>query len=369
MRLAQPLSRLLIPLTLPVLLVLPGCQRDTQPAEQIRTVLVHVATGAPHRGVELTGEIRARHEIELAFRVGGKIAARLADTGSEIRAGQPLARLDPVDLQLAAAAADAQLAAAESELRHARTDFQRHADLRQRQFISQAAFEARQHALNAAEARVAQITAQNRISQNQATYGTLSSDFPAVISAVLADQGQLVAAGQGVFRVARLDEKEVQVAVPESQVGQFRQHRRFAVNLWSEPEITMTGELRELGAVADPQTRTFPARIRLLDPPDGVRLGMTARVVAQTPADAATGAALRVPLAAVGNQGAGAYVWVVADGRLSRRAVQIGEFGETGATIAGGLQAGETIVAAGIAQLHEGQAVNPRPLPPPSQLR
>jgi len=159
----------------------------------------------------LTGEVRARHEVDLAFRVGGKILRRQVDSGQEIRPGQLLAELDPADLRLAASAAAAQLAAAESDLATASAERQRYAELLAKKFVSQAAFDSRDNAFNAARARLEQARSQSQLSANQAAYGALVSSFPAVVSAVLADAGQVVAAGQPVLRVARPEEKEVLV--------------------------------------------------------------------------------------------------------------------------------------------------------------
>lgn len=345
--------------TLPWLL---ACNPPPPAAEIQRTVLVHIAAPAPSAGALFTGEVRARHEVELAFRIGGKIAMRLADTGSKIRAGQPLARLDPNDLQLASGAAAAQLGAAESEVATSGAERDRYAGLLAQKFVSQAAFDNRQHALNTALARRDQARAQNLISSNQLAYGTLSAEHPAIVSAVLADVGQVVAAGQPVFRIARPAEKEVLIAIPESRVEEVRQAKSFAVNLWADPKTVITGELRELGAVADGQTRTYPARIRLIDPPPQVRLGMTARVVLGQPLSPA----VLVPLPAVGDQGSGPFVWVLHDGKLAQRRVRVDAFREDGAVIGDGLQAGETIVVAGISRLTAGQAVIAKTVPAPA---
>ena len=364
----HPADRFFLPLLFSALALLPGCSRDTTPTDNARTVLVHVATDAPSRGSALTGEVRARHEVELAFRVGGKISARLVDTGSEIRAGQPLARLDPTDLQLSASAAAAQLRAAESEVATSAAERERYADLLDKKFVSQTAYDTRLHAFNSARARLEQAQAQQRISSNQADYGTLRSDFPAVVSAVLADTGQVVAAGQPVFRIARPEEKEILIAVPESRIDEIRAVRNFAVHLWADPKTVIAGRLRELGAVADVQTRTYPARIRLLDPPPQVHLGMTARVIAEN-AESPTPAYPLIPLAALGDQGHGPFVWVVKAGKLERRAVRVGEFREDGASIVEGLQSGESVVIAGISRLVEGQAVVAKTAPAPAAQR
>ncbi|MBS1159035.1 MAG: efflux transporter periplasmic adaptor subunit [Proteobacteria bacterium] len=361
----RSIIRPLLILTAAVAGLLAACTVEAPPPPPARSVLVQAVTsGAPSHGT-YTGEIRARHEIDLAFRVGGKLAARLVDAGAEIKAGQALARLDPADLQLAASAAEAQLTAAESDLATTRAERQRYADLLARKFVSQTAFEAKNNAFNGAQAKLEQARAQNQISRNQSHYGTLSSAFPAVVTAVLAEAGQVVSAGQPVFRLARPEEKEVAIAVPESRLAELRGAKEITVNLWAEPSRQLRGELRELAPAADPQTRTYAARIRILNPPPEVRLGMTARVALAT-AGAAT---LLVPLGAVIDQGQGPLVWVVNNGKIEGRPIQLSHFQEDGAVVSGGLQAGELIVVAGAGKLVAGQAVTATPANPPERQR
>ncbi|MFN4342357.1 MAG: efflux RND transporter periplasmic adaptor subunit [Azonexus sp.] len=346
--------------------LLGACRSGETPPPPTPVVLVQPAVPATTEGSVYTGEIRARHEVDLAFRVGGKIAARLVDAGAEIRPGQPLARLDPTDLQLAANSARAQLAAAESDLATARAERERYAGLLARKFVSQAAFDAKENLYNSSRARLEQARAQNEISGNQAAYGTLSSETAAVVTAVLADTGQVVAAGQPVLRIARPEEKEIAIAVPESRVEELRRARQITVSLWAAPETTLRGELRELSPAADPATRTYAARIRLLDPPPAVRLGMTAR--AQV-GGATAGGTLLVPLSAVLDTGQGPFVRVVRDGKVASHPVTVARFREDGAELSGGLTAGEPVIISGGLRLVDGQAVQPRPATPPSRQR
>ncbi|MCG2575425.1 efflux RND transporter periplasmic adaptor subunit [Dechloromonas sp. XY25] len=354
-----------LPLLLAIGALLGGCRGGEAPPPTIPAVLVQPAAGAPATGAIYTGEIRARHEVDLAFRVGGKIASRLVDAGAEIKAGQPLARLDPADLQLAAGSARAQLTGAESELATTRAERERYAGLLAKKFVSQAAFDAKDNALNSAQARLEQARAQSQVSGNQAAYGTLSSETPAIVTAVLADAGQVVSAGQPVLRIARPEEKEVAIAVPESRLAEIRAAKNIQVALWAAPATALRGELRELSPAADPATRTYAARIRLIAPPPEVRLGMTARV--QLGGDAA--GELLVPLGAVLDIGSGPFVRIVKDGKVVSRPVSVAAFREDGAAISSGLQAGEAVIVSGAAKLVDGQAVQTRPLTPSDRQR
>jgi multidrug efflux system membrane fusion protein len=346
-------------------LALSACGSTETPPPVAPKVLVQPA-GAGDAGVTVyTGEIRARHEVDLAFRVGGKIAARLVDSGMMVKAGQPLARLDPADLQLSRQAAQAQVAAAESEFTTAGAERARYADLVAKRFVSQAAFDAKENAFRSAQARLEQARAQSRISGNQAEYGTLVAEHEGVITAVLADAGQVVSAGQPVFRLARPEEKEVAIAIPEGRLAELKAARQIAVSLWAQPELVMAGEIRELAAAADPATRTYAARIRIVDPASAVALGMTARVILGSPSSAA----IVVPLTAVVDNGKGPQVWVVDDGKAMIRPVEVAAFREDGAAIASGLKAGEMVILTGQRRLVDGQAVHAQPATPPDRQR
>jgi RND family efflux transporter MFP subunit len=346
-------------------LALSACGGAETPPPVAPKVLVQPA-GAGDAGVTVyTGEIRARHEVDLAFRVGGKIAARLVDSGMMVKAGQPLARLDPADLQLSRQAAQAQVAAAESEFTTAGAERARYADLVAKRFVSQAAFDAKENAFRSAQARLEQARAQSRISGNQAEYGTLVAEHEGVITAVLADAGQVISAGQPVFRLARPEEKEVAIAIPEGRLAELKAARQIAVSLWAQPELVMAGEIRELAAAADPATRTYAARIRIVNPAPAVALGMTARVILGSPSSAA----IVVPLTAVVDNGKGPQVWVVDDGKAMIRPVEVAAFREDGAAIASGLKAGEMVILTGQRRLVDGQAVHAQPATPPDRQR
>lgn len=342
---------------------LTACHGDAPAPASERTVLVQTITsGTIAEQFQFNGEVRARHEADLAFRVGGKIVARLVDAGAEVKVGTPLARLDPADLQLAQQAAKAQLAAAESDAATSKADRVRYADLLAKKFVSPAAFDAKDNAARAAAARLDQARAQAAVSGNQLGYGTLVADQSGVITAVLADVGQVVAAGQPVLRLARPEEKEVVIAVPENRVAALRAAKEIRVGLWAAPELQLKGRLRELSPAADATTRTYAARISIVEAPPEVRLGMTAQVTFA--ATASDGEAIVLPLAAVVDQGQGPAVWLVVAGKVKRQPVVVRQFREDGAVLAGGGQAGvkngDVVVVVGANRLAEGQAVKPQ---------
>ncbi len=345
--------------------LLTACSGEPASAPPPPVVLVDTVGSAAAARIALTGEIRARHEFDLAFRVGGRLLKRHVDTGATVRPGQVLAELDPQDLQLAEQAASAQLAAARSELYTARAEHARQADLLARKFISQAAFDAKENALKTAQARFEQAGAQAAISGNQADYGRLSSTAPAVVLATLAEAGQVVAAGQPVLRLARPEAREVAIAIPEQSIEAARQAQSWQVHLPALPDLKLRAELRELAPAADPQTRTYAARLRLLDAPASVQLGMSARAEAATEA----APALKVPLTALVDTGHGAQVWVIADNKAQARPVEVERYTEDGAILRAGLKAGEQVVVAGASRLSADQPVRTETRRPPNEQR
>ena len=360
---SRPLSLLLFALT-----ALAGCSAPPPPAVAPKAVLVQQAVSASSGGEgNYVGEIRARYESDLAFRVGGKILARQVEVGSLVQAGQTLARLDPTDLKLAAQAAQAQVAAAQSEWVTAKAERERYADLLGKKFVSQAAFDSKENALKTAAAKLDQVKAQAEVSTNQSGYGNLVSDRAGVVTAILAEAGQVVGAGQTVMRVARTEEKEVLVAIPENRVQTLRQSPPLQVSFWALPGVTVTGSLRELSPAADPATRTYAARIRLPQAPEALALGMSARVTVAG-LDAGTAAQVAVPMTAVVDQGQGPAVWVVLDNKVQKKPVQVGRFEDQLAWVSG-VQAGEWVVVAGTNKLAPDMAVTPRPAPTPNQQK
>jgi multidrug efflux system membrane fusion protein len=335
--------------------VLGGCGKGTAPStnnapanadpariERPALTLV-VGSVASDSGNIYSGEIRARHETQLGFRIGGKIIARLVDAGARVRAGQVLARLDPADSSLQASSAQAQYQLAVA-------DVERYRELRSKNFVSQSALDAKEAALKAA-------AAQAGLTGNQTAYTELRADHAGVIAATLAHAGQVVSAGQPVLLLAQDGEREVAIAIPETEFAGLKIGMPADVTLWSDTSQGkhFKGRLRELSPAADPASRTYAARVALSGSVARAGLGMTAQVRF----DSHSGhKQFIIPLTAIFQQGDQAAVWVVAaDRSVSLHPVKIAAYRDTGAVIASGLMAGERIVGAGVHKLHTGEKV------------
>jgi multidrug efflux system membrane fusion protein len=335
------LRRLL--LILPLLGLLAGCGKEAPPPATPRPVLTRlVAESAGNALRSYSGEVRSRYETALAFRIPGKLSARLVDTGSVVKAGQVLARLDPGDTALSATAAAAQL-------QLARADLQRYRDLRRKGFVSQAALDSKETAFTAAQANA-------KLAQNQSSYTVLRAAQAGVVGLISAEVGQVVAAGQTVMRLARADTLEVAISIPEARMPEAQTLGNAEVRLWADGEAIYQGRLRELSPVADPVTRTYAARVAIGDADARVLLGMTAKVRFLNPQ---RDARLSVPLTAIFQQDGKAALWVVqADQSVALRAVAVASYGEDTALLKSGVQAGERIVVAGVHKLTAGERVS-----------
>ncbi len=335
-----------------------GCAPHDEPAhEEIRPVRTTIA-GASRAGVGATwsGQVMARHESRLGFQASGRVVARLVEVGSHVRRGQPLMRLDPAQETLHVAAAAADVGAARSRVAQNRVDLQRSEQLLGRQFASQAEVDQQRLALAQAESQLAAALAQQQIRVNQRGYTELVADRDGVVTAISAEAGQVVSAGQAVVTLAADGEREVLVAVPESRVDELRGARSLRVSLWARPGRSHAGRLRELAPEADTLTRTYAARITVLDADPPLMLGMTASVTAP---EVSGGDAIRLPLTAIHDRDGQPQVWVVdpRSARVARRAVRLGSAQDDGVLVVDGLAGGETVVTAGVHRLHDGQPV------------
>ena len=331
----------LLPLAL--LIALAGCSdKAVEPPAALRvvkTMVVGTGSDSANQVRSFGGDIRARHETLAGFRVGGKMLTRLVDVGAVVKAGQPLAQLDAADLALRSRETEAQLALADA-------DAKRYRDLRAKNFISQAAVDARDTAQKAAGAQAA-------LAQNQTAYATLSADHAGVVMEVLAQPGQVVAAGQSVFRLAWDGEREVAISVPEDVIANIKPGAEADISLWSVAGKSYRGRVREVAPMADPATRTYAVRVSVLDATP-LSLGMSATVNFRM---RATTTAV-VPMTAIFQQGDQPAVWVIgSDNKLSLRVVRVSTYGDDGVHVAEGLASGERIVTAGANRMHAGEKV------------
>jgi multidrug efflux system membrane fusion protein len=343
---------------LPVAVWLAACSPKPPAPEPVRAVRVMTVAPDAVGGVqEYAGEVRARTESHLGFRVAGKLVARPAEVGQRVGAGQALAQLDPADLKLQQEAAQAALRAAQASVDFAAAEFKRYEELRAQGFISAMELERREGGLKAQRAQLDQARAQARVQGNLAAYAVLTAPAAGVVTATEAEVGAVLSAGTPVLRVAHDGPRDVAFSVPEDAVAGIRallgRSGALRVRPWAQP-AALPATVREVAAAADPVTRTFLVRADIGAAP--VQLGQTMTVLLELPR---RDAAARLPLTALMRQQGQTAVWVLDAASMTVQVQPIVVAGADGNSImvAGGLQPGQRVVTAGVHTLTPGQKV------------
>lgn len=339
-------------------LVLTACSKPAATEEPIRAVkVVTVGAETMHSGAEFSGEVRARVESRLGFRVAGKMVLRRAELGQHVKPGQVLAQLDPQDYKLSAQAAQAQVAAVLTNRDLAAADYKRFKELRDQNFISGAELERREASLKAAQAQLDQAQAQLSGQGNQAAYTTLVSDVSGVITGIEAEVGQVVAAGTPVVRIAQDGPRDVVFAVPEDKVAMIPVGSTVDVRVWASNDV-LKGVVREVAASADPVTRTFGVKVAL-EAKDTLALGTTVSVIPQA-LDRGGVPVIKLPTSALRKEGNTAAVWVLDTSSMTvnLQPIEVATADGNDVVVASGLQPGMQVVAAGVHVLSPGQRVS-----------
>ncbi|RDI09906.1 efflux RND transporter periplasmic adaptor subunit [Comamonas sp. AG1104] len=345
--------------------MLSACSKKEAAPEPVRAVkLVTVGEGQIESAQEYSGDVRARVESRLGFRVAGKITKREVELGQHVKAGQVLARLDARDYQLSADAARAQLASATTQRDLAEANAKRFRTLRAQNFISAAEMERYEANLKAAQASLDQARAQLSSQSNQENYTQLLADADGVVTAVEAEPGQVVAAGTPVVRIAQDGARDAVFSVPEDRRSTIKPGQGVKVRPWSDESRVINALVREVAASADPATRTYVVKAALQGA-DLPALGATVHVMPEgmgVSREAIGSQVIKLPTTALrqeGGNGQGTAVWLydAASSSVKLQRVQIASADGNEAVIASGLQPGMQVVVTGAHVLTPGQKV------------
>ncbi|MDH0646824.1 efflux RND transporter periplasmic adaptor subunit [Pseudomonas sp. GD03858] len=345
-----------LPLMLCASLLLAACGGETEQAEPVRPVLSTVVQ--PQVQAQLgrfAGNIQARFESTLGFRVSGRIARRWLDVGAQVRPGDTLATLDPTDQQNQLRAAEGDLARVQAQWINAQADARRQQQLYDRGVGAQAQLDIAQTNLKTTGASLEQARSAVNQARDQLDYSTLRSDHAAVVTAWQAEAGQTVSAGQAVVTLARPDVKEAVIDLPIYLAEQLGRNLTFTVASQLDPSINTTATLRELEPQADATTRTRRARLTLASTPDAFHLG-TAISVTLTSAVAPRS---ELPRSALLERDGKTQVWVVDPQQktVATRDITLAERNADSIVLTAGVQPGERVVTAGVNSLKPGQQV------------
>jgi RND family efflux transporter MFP subunit len=333
-----------------------GCSKKvarTPEARPVRTVTVDAQ--AEGETVSFTGQIRAKDQVNLAFRIGGRIVERHANVGDTIAAGQVLARLDAHDEQNSLRTAQANLMSAQATLTQARLTFGRQRELLKNGWTPRAKFDDAQEAMHTATAQVESAEAQLRIAEDRLGYTVLRADGPGVVTATGADAGEVVQPGQMVARLAGTAKLDAVFDIPEQLIRSGPREPVVTLALSADPQVRATGHVREVSPQADAATRTFQVKVGIVDPPETMHLGATVTGRIKLPAPQG----VAVPASALTEGNGGPAVWVVDrhSETVSLRAVDVTRYDPASVVISRGLEKGDLVVTAGVQVLRPGQKV------------
>ncbi|UVK55043.1 efflux RND transporter periplasmic adaptor subunit [Mesorhizobium sp. AR02] len=335
---------------------LAACSKsEEKPPEIIRPVLSVVVEPRTTQTFGFAGSVEPQVSADLAFRLLGRVVSRDVKVGDIVSKGTTIAALDPTALELAVQAATAELSNAEAQFANAAASEERQRQLLASTNTTQAVFDAAQQTRKAAEASVERAKAALAKSQEQLGYARLFSDFDGVVTAVGAEVGQTVSAGQTVVTVARSDLREAVVDIPDQLTSDLTAGTPFQVILQSLPTIQTEAKLREIAPQAEGSTRTRRVKLTLTDPPQAFRLGSTVTATRVTK----VAPTIELPISALLEKNGADKVWIVdpQTSSVSAKEIKVAAKGAATFTVTEGLEAGMRVVTAGVHSLSEGQKV------------
>lgn len=340
------------------MIFLAGCSQEkkAESQDEVRPVkTVEVAAAQSTKELNYSGSVKARYDVNLSFRVGGKILERAVNIGEHVKSGDLLAKIDASDYQLGVAKAEADLAAATRQVETYALNKRRAQSLFDQNVVSRSELDQRNLAYDqAVSSRKAAATALEQ-AKNQLSYTNLYATADGMVTQVESEPGQVVSAGSPVVTIALDGEKEVVIAVPETDIAQFKLGKIVQAHFWARKDLTLNGTVREVAGSANAQSRTFNVRVSLPANPD-IRLGMTAMIAAQ---GEEAQAGFDLPLSAVAKVNDQTVVWVVnrSSSKVEMHPVTVGGFSATGLHVLSGVSAGDVVVAAGTQFMTEGMKV------------
>jgi RND family efflux transporter MFP subunit len=334
---------------------LTGCDKRTPSARPRPVRTISVEQGAQGEAVSLTGQVRAKDQVSLAFRVDGRMLERPVNVGDVLTAGQVVARLDPLIQQNALRSAQANLSSVEAMLTEARLTFGRQQRLLKDGWTTRAKFDEAQETLLTVQAQADSAKAQVHIAQDQLSYTVLSADAPGAVTAVGAEAGEVVRAGQTIVELARQGGRDAVFDVPEQLIRTGPRDPVVEIALTNDPQVRATGRVREVAPQADSATRTFRVKVGIINPPEAMRLGST--VIGRIKLFAPPG--VEIPASALTQAEGRPVVWVVDphSQTVSLRNVEVLRYDPATVIVSQGLQKGDLVVTAGVQTLRPGQKV------------
>jgi membrane fusion protein, multidrug efflux system len=335
---------------------LTACHKEEKAASQairpVRTATVELQEGGEN--VSLTGEIQPRYQADLGFRVNGKILERPVDVGTQVKKNDLLARLDPQQYRQDLEVAKSEIAVAEAEVTRSQAQEYRQRELLKNGHTTEVAYDQALKTFKTAQAQLDAARARQIQASENLAYTELKADNDGVITAIGADPGQVVSAGQMVVRLAQPGEREAVFNIAEGAFKKRPTDPTVTVHLVSNPEIETAGKVRYISPQADPATRTYTVRVSLPDASPQMRLG--ANVVGTVTLD--QGQTVSIPGSALFQKDGKPAVWLVEkDSTVQLKPITVQRYQGDSVIVGDGLAQGDVVVTAGVQKLLPGQKV------------
>lgn len=326
----------------------------TKPHQLVRAQKVVLADYVP--SIVLTGEIQARVQTELSFRISGRVIERNADVGQHVDAGAVLARVDPSEQQADLDAANAAVTAAEALVRQTSAAFDRQKTLLASGFATRSNYDQAEQALRTAEGSLDSARAQAATARDALSYSELRALRSGVVTARNIEVGQVAQAAQSAFTIAEDGPRDAVLNVYESIFFWKPASDVARISLISDPSVTAVGRLREIAPTVDARTGTVRVKIGIDDPPPQMSLGAPVTVTGR----AVPLPAMFLPWSAVASLDGKLAVWVVdpASKAVTLRAVEAEGYEREKLIIKSGLKAGDLVVTEGGKFLFPGEIVD-----------
>jgi RND family efflux transporter MFP subunit len=349
---------------------------------EVTTVTAEAESSGPSLGnsvLNASGYVVARRMATASSKITGKVLEIYVEEGMEVKKDQVIARLDPVNsrnmLTMAERELDASrrnLAEIEVRLAEARRNLERNEALVKQQLISQTALDASRAEVNALAARLEASRAQVKVSESGLTMRRTDFDdtqvrapFSGVVISKDAQPGEMISplsAGGGFTRtgiatIVDMDSREIEVDVNEAYINRVKANQRVEATLDAYPDAPMAAHVINVVPAADRTKATVRVRIAIdkLEPHILPDMGIKVRFLDDQPAPTAnSGPRIRVPSVAVQRVDGNAYVWVVNERRVERRAVTIGPESDGNTEVLAGLNGGEEVVSPVVPDLEDG---------------
>jgi RND family efflux transporter MFP subunit len=334
--------------------------------------------------VTANGYVVARTKASVSAKIAGRLAFLSVSEGSHVTQGEVIARLDNADYEAAVAQAFANIATADASIIELKADgdqlardAQRIRDIRAKNanLISQQDLEVAESRsaqasarLNAANARKKAAEAALQMAQANNANTVIRAPFTGTVLRKDAEVGEVVAPSVGggltrgaVVTLADLSTLEVEVDVNEAYIARVRGALPARITLDAYPDTAFRGVVRQVVPTADRQRATVQVKVSILDHDPRILPEMGAKVDFIQPdtvkTKSATASAIRIPATAIKTDGGASIVWIVRDGKLTRRPVVTGPVSAGFVEVRSGLSGGEQLMISGVDAPTEGMRV------------